>query len=120
MNHHKAPIAKKIIHELKQHEDTRVDNYYWMRLTDDQKNAEQKDEHTQEVYNYLEAENAYTKACLAHTESLQDSLYKEIVARIKKDDSSVPYFKNGYWYYVRYEEGKEYPIYCRKKGVLKR
>lgn len=113
-----APIAEKIAHEIVQHGEKRIDNYFWMRLTDEQKEAEQKDTQTQKVWDYLEAENAYTKAKLAHTEKLQGDLFKEIVARIKQDDESVPYFKNGYWYYTRFEEGKEYPIYCRKKGTL--
>ncbi|NJX17647.1 oligopeptidase B, partial [Tamlana crocina] len=64
------------------------------------------------------AENAYTQKVMADTEDLQQELYKEIVGRIKQTDESVPYFKNGYWYYTRYEEGKEYPIYARKKGSM--
>ncbi|HCZ37068.1 MAG TPA: oligopeptidase B, partial [Cytophagales bacterium] len=82
------------------------------------KNAEQKDEQTQKVVNYLTAENDYLKASLKHTEALQEKIYNEIIGRIKQTDESVPYKDNGYWYYTRYEEGKEYPIYCRKKGSL--
>ena len=89
-----------------------------MRLSDDQKNAEVKDEQTQKVINYLNAENDYLKAKLSHTEALQKKVYKEIVGRIKQNDESVPYKDNGYWYYKRFEEGQEYPIYCRKKGSL--
>lgn len=96
----------------------RIDNYYWMKLTDEQKNAEQKDAQTQKVINYLNAENDYLKTSLAHTEALQKKLYDEIVGRIKQTDESVPYKDNGYWYYTRYEEGQEYPIYCRKKGTM--
>lgn len=96
----------------------RIDNYYWMKLSDEQKNAEQKDEQTQKVVNYLTAENDYLKASLKHTEALQEKIYNEIIGRIKQTDESVPYKDNGYWYYTRYEEGKEYPIYCRKKGTL--
>lgn len=96
----------------------RIDNYYWMKLTDEQKNAEQKDEQTQKVINYLNAENDYLKTTLAHTEALQKKLYDEIVGRIKQTDESVPYRDNGYWYYSRFEEGQEYPIYCRKKGTM--
>ena len=112
------PIAKKVKHEMTIHGDTRNDEYYWMRLSDEQKNAEQPDANTQEVINYLEAENKYTKAKLAHTKDFQEKLFKEIVGRIKQDDSSVPYKDNGYFYLVRYEEGKEHPIYSRKKETL--
>ena len=114
----KAPIAEKIPFELKIHGETRIDNYYWMRLSDEQKSAEKKDDQTQKVYDYLNAENDYCNALMKHTEAFQESLYKEMVGRIKQDDASVPYFKNGYWYYTRYAEGKEYAIYCRKKGSL--
>ncbi len=96
----------------------RIDNYYWMKLTDEQKNAEEKDEQTQKVINYLNAENDYLKTSMAHTEALQKKLYDEIVGRIKQTDESVPYKDNGYWYYSRFEEGQEYPIYCRKKGTM--
>lgn len=96
----------------------RIDNYYWMKLTEEQKSAEQKDEVTTKVINYLNSENDYLKAKLKHTETLQEKLYNEIVGRIKQTDESVPYRLNGYWYYTRFEEGKEYPIYCRKKGTL--
>ncbi len=112
------PIADKDDSVLTMHGDTRIDPYFWMRLTDEQKNATDPDEQTQKVLDYLSAENEYTKTVMSHTEELQDKLYDEIVGRIKQTDESVPYFKNGYWYYTRYEEGKEYPIYCRKKGSL--
>ncbi len=114
----KAPIAEKIPHELKIHGETRIDNYYWMRLSDEQKSAEKKDAQTQKVFDYLNAENDYCKAQMKHTAAFQESLYKEMIGRIKQDDASVPYFKNGYWYYTRYAEGQEYAIYCRKKGSL--
>jgi oligopeptidase B len=114
----KAPIAEKTPFELKIHGETRIDNYYWMRLSDEQKSAEKKDDQTQKVYDYLNAENDYCNALMKHTVAFQESLYKEMVGRIKQDDASVPYFKNGYWYYTRYAEGKEYAIYCRKKGSL--
>ncbi|MFZ6009234.1 MAG: S9 family peptidase [Bacteroidota bacterium] len=112
------PSAEKIPHELTTHGNKRNDNYYWMKLTDAQKNAETKDEQTQKVLDYLNAENDYLKAKLKHTEAFQEKLYKEIIGRIKQTDESVPYKDNGYWYYNRYEEGQEYPIYCRKKGKL--
>ena len=110
-------VAKKP-HEMTNHGHTRVDDYYWMRLSDDQKSAEQKDSHTQEVVNYIDVENDYTESRLKHTKKLQDNLFNEIVGRIKKDDESVPYLDNGYFYYTRYEKGKEYAIHCRKKGSL--
>ena len=108
------PVAKKIKKELTIHDDTRIDNYYWMRLSDEQKNSENPDAQTQDVLDYLNAENTYTKSVLNHTETFQEKLYTEIIGRIKQIDESVPYKKNGYFYYTRYEEGKEYPIYCRK------
>jgi len=112
------PEAEKIPHELTLHGETRIDNYYWMRLSDQQKNARNPDAQTQNVLNYLNAENTYKDSILSETKPLQEKLYNEIIRRIKQDDSSVPYFKNEYWYYTRYEEGDEYPIYCRKKGSL--
>lgn len=98
-----APIAKKIDKEMTIHGDTRVDPYYWL-----------KERENPEVIEYLEAENAYADAQMKDTERFQKKLYKEMVARIKQDDESVPYWMNGYLYYSRYEKGKEYPIYCRK------
>ncbi len=113
-----APAAIKKDSVLTAHGDTRVDPYFWMRLTDEQKTAEQPDDQTQQVVDYLNAENGYTDKVLSHTTGLQEELYEEIVGRIKQTDESVPYFKNEYWYYTRYEEGNEYPIYCRKKRSL--
>ncbi|MFQ6037638.1 MAG: hypothetical protein ACE5LV_03365 [Candidatus Aminicenantales bacterium] len=101
------PVAKKIPKELTIHGHTRIDNYYWLNERDNP-----------EVLEYLKAENAYKEAMMAHTKDLQDKLNDEIIGRIKKTDISVPYRDNGYYYYVRYEEGGEYPIYCRKKGSL--
>jgi oligopeptidase B len=113
-----APIAEKIAYEMEKHGDKRVDNYYWMKLTDEQKNATEPDVQTKKVLAYLNAENDYKDKMLSHTTDFQDKLYNEIVGRIKQDDESVPYKDNGYFYYVRYEEGKEYPIHCRKQGSL--
>ena len=110
-----APVAEIVPQKLS---GDRTDNYYWMKLTDEQKNAETKDEQTTKVLKYLNAENDYLKTKLSHTEALQEKIYNEIVGRIKQTDESLPYKDNGYWYYTRYEEGKEYPIYCRKKGTL--
>ena len=118
VNDIEAPVAKKEAKELSIHGDTRVDNYYWMKLSDEQKNAKTPDEHTQEVVNYLETENTYKDEVLGHLSGFQDKLFDEIVGRIKQTDMSVPYKYNGYYYITRYEEGKEYPIYSRKKGSL--
>jgi oligopeptidase B len=101
----KAPIAKVVPEILEIHGHRRTDNYHWLR-DDTRENAE--------VLAYLEAENAYTGA--ATDGALRDRLFDEIVGRIKKDDSTVPYRMRGYYYSVRYEEGAEYPIYCRREG----
>lgn len=103
------PVAKKIAHEMTIHGDTRIDHYHWLRDMD------RKDP---EILSYLEAENAYTKAAMAHTETLQSELYDELIGRIKQTDESVPHFLDGFYYYTRFEEGKEYPIYCRKAGSM--
>ena len=110
-----APVAKKVAKEMTIHGDTRNDDYFWMRLSDEQKNAETPDNQTQDVLDYLNAENEYLNKTMKHTENLQTKLYDEIVGRIKKDDQSVPYNNRGYSYYTRYTEGKDYPLYCRKK-----
>jgi oligopeptidase B len=111
----KAPIAEKAAKELS---GNRIDNYYWMKLSDEQKNATQKDEQTQRVINYLTEENEYLKTKTKHTADLQRKIYNEIIGRIKQTDESVPYKDNGFWYYTRYEQGQEYPIYCRKKDTM--
>lgn len=103
----KPPVAKKIKKELAIHGHTRIDYYYWLNERDNP-----------EVIDYLKAENEYLKAVMKHTEPLQEKLYTEIIGRIKQTDMSVPYKDHGYYYYTRYEERKEYPIYCRKKGSL--
>ena len=102
-----APTAAVRPVELEKHGHVRTDNYYWLRERDNP-----------EVIAYLEAENAYADAVMAHTKGMQESLFEEITGRIKKDDASVPYFHEGYWYYTRFEKEKEYAIYCRKKGTL--
>lgn len=114
----KAPIAEKQLKELTIHGDTRVDNYFWMRLTDEQKTAKSKDDQTKKVEAYLEAENAYFDSVMSYTNDFQEKLFQEMKGRIKEDDSSVPYKNNGYFYITRYEKGKQYPIYARKKGNL--
>lgn len=115
-----APVAKKIPFELTEHGHTRIDNYYWMRLSDEQKNApeDQRDQQTKDVLEYLYAENDYTKKALAHTEDFQKKLFDEMKGRIKETDQSVPVKLNGYWYYTRYEAGKDYPYHCRKKDSM--
>ena len=112
------PVAEKIPHKTTIHGYDRVDNYHWMRLTDKQKLAKDPDAQTQKVLDNLKAENAYKEVKLKHTEKFQETLFDEIVGRIKKDDESVPYLDNGFWYYTRYEKNKEYPIHCRKKESL--
>jgi len=101
------PKAKMILKELRAHDDVRIDNYYWLN-----------DRENQEVIDYLNAENEYYAEVTAHTDALKEDLYQEMKARIKEDDESVPYKLNGYFYMTRYEKGKDYPIYTRRKGSL--
>ncbi|MGA7305491.1 MAG: S9 family peptidase [Rhodothermales bacterium] len=101
------PVARVEPETLRVNGDTRIDNYYWLRERDNP-----------EVLDYLDAENAYTKAVLAPTDELQDELFQEIKGRIKQDDSTPPYRDRNYYYYTRYNQGDEYPIYCRKRGSL--
>jgi oligopeptidase B len=101
------PVAKIIPKTLEKHGDKRIDNYYWLN-----------ERENPEVIDYLNKENEYYKKSTAHTKPLQDDLFTEMKSRIKEDDSSVPYFYNGYYYITRYETGKDYPIYSRKKGTL--
>ena len=113
-----APDAAQKPHTTDIHGLQLQDDYFWMRLSDEQKAAKELDAQTTEVVDYLKAENAYTKEAMAPTAGLQEKIYEEIVGRIKKDDESVPVLDKGYWYYSRYEEGKEYPYSCRKKGSM--
>jgi len=101
------PVAKIIPKELEIHGDVRIDNYHWLR-----------ERENPEVIAYLKAENDYTAKVMAHTEALRNTLFEEIKGRIKQTDTSVPYKEDDYFYYTRYEESKEYPIYSRKKGSL--
>lgn len=112
------PKANKKPYEMTMHGHNRIDDYYWMRLNDEQKSKEPYDEQAQEVVDYINAENNYLKKELFHTTDLQDDLYNEMIGRIKKDDQTVPYLHNGYYYYNRFEKGKEYAIHCRKKDNL--
>lgn len=102
-----APAATKKTKELSVHGDLRIDNYYWLNKKENP-----------EVIDYLNAENDYTKSMMRHTEAFQKELFKEMKSRIKEDDTSVPYKLNGYWYITRYEKGKDYPVYLRKKERL--
>lgn len=113
-----APLAKIIPHKLEKHGDVRLDNYYWMKLSDAQKNAKSPDQQTKDVLDYLNSENSYLDSVMSHTKKFQENLYKEIIGRIKQTDMSVPYKYNGYYYITRFEEGKEYAIKSRKKGSL--
>ena len=103
----KPPVAKVVPKQLEKHGHIRTDNYYWLKERDNP-----------EVLKYLQAENDYTNAVMAHTEGLETRLFNEFKTRIKQTDISVPYKKDGYFYYSRVEAGKDYPIYCRKKGSL--
>ena len=114
----KPPVATKIPTEIETHGDIRIDNYFWMRLSDEQKNAKIKDEQTTKVLDFLNAENNYYNQITSHTNDFQSSLFEEMKSRIKEDDESVPYKKNGYFYITKYEKGQQYPIYTRKKESL--
>lgn len=102
-----APLAKQIPKNLTIHDDVRVDEFYWLN-----------DRENPEVIDYLNKENDYYNAHTTHTKEFQTSLFEEMKSRIKEDDSSVPYKYNGYWYITKYEKGKDYPIYTRKKETL--
>ena len=101
------PVAEKRPVTLELHGDTRVDDYYWLR---ERKNPD--------VISYLEDENTHTEKTLEPFSGLQGILFDEMKSRIKQEDQSAPYRLGEYFYYVRYEDGKEYPIYARKKGSL--
>ncbi|WPR70432.1 S9 family peptidase [Flavobacterium sp. NG2] len=102
-----APSAKIIPTELEKFGDVRIDNYFWLN-----------DRENPEVIDYLKQENEYYEGMTAHTKAFQNELYEEMKGRIKEDDESVPYLYNGYYYITRFETGKGYPIYARKKGSL--
>ena len=103
-----APIAIIKPHEItSKHGDKRIDNYFWLRNREDST-----------VIDYLKQENAYLDTMMAHTKGLQETLFQEMKGRIKEKDESVPYKLDNYYYYTRFEEGGEYPIFCRKKGTL--
>jgi oligopeptidase B len=100
------PVARRVPRGDVLHGETRVDDYFWMREKD-----------SPEVIAHLEAENAYADAALKSTEEFREALYREMLARIKEDDQSVPYRYGGWLYYSRTETGKQYPIYCRKRAA---
>jgi oligopeptidase B len=102
-----APIAKQQAKVLSIHGDERLDNYYWLN-----------DRENPEVIDYLNQENAYKEEAMASHKDVEEQIYQEIIGRIAPTDMSVPFFDNGYWYFTRFEEGKEYPIYSRKQGSL--
>jgi oligopeptidase B len=99
------PIAKRVPMARERHGDTVIDEYAWLRDKDDP-----------DTLAYLEAENAWTEAQLAHTKPLQEKLFQEIKARIQETDLSVPMRRRGWWYFTRTEEGEQYPIHCRKRA----
>lgn len=101
------PVAKKIAKVDTLFGDVRVDNYYWLR-----------EKTNPEVISYIESENSYQAEVMKPTEKLQETIYNEIVGRIKQTDLSVPYKYGAYWYYSRTEEGKQYKVYCRKRGTM--
>jgi oligopeptidase B len=101
------PVAAVRPHRFEEHGTVRTDPYYWLR-----------ERSNPEVIKYLEDENAYTKAVMAHTEPLQERLYEELKGRVLQNDQSVPFRQGGYFYYTRLVDGKNYPIYARKRGSL--
>ena len=102
-----TPAARKQPKMLEIHGDVRTDNYFWLR-----------ERENEEVLDYLRKENEYYNTLTAHTSEFQERLFQEMKGRIREDDQSVPYKQNGYWYITRYEKGKEYPVYSRKKESL--
>src|SRR5260221_7242526 len=101
------PVAARKPKAMTRFGDRRVDPYFWLR-----------DKSDPAVVEYLNAENRYTEAVMKPLAGFRDTLYKEILGRIKETDESVPYRRHGYWYYVREVEGQQYPIYCRRKGTM--
>src|SRR5512133_3962837 len=108
------PVALKKPYVIESNGNTRTDDYFWMRLSDEQKNAEVPDSQNVEVLKYLNAENDYAKAIMKHTEAFQQTLFNEMKGRIKENDETVPYLDNGYFYFTKYFQGKEYPVFYRK------
>jgi oligopeptidase B len=107
-----APVAEKKPYKMEAHGDVRIDDYYWMN------DYFKEGPDSTKVVDYLKAENLYLDTMLSASKQFREDLFKEMKGRIKEKDESVPYKLNGYWYYNRYEEGKQYPVYCRKKESL--
>ncbi len=107
-----APTTEKKPYEMVAHGDKRIDNYYWMN------DFFKKGPDSTKVVDYLKAENAYVDTMMSGAKEFRKKLYDELKGRIKEKDESVPYKDNGYWYYTRVEEGKNYAVYCRKKETL--
>lgn len=101
------PVAEVTPDTFSNFGQTRIDNYYWL-----------KDKNNPKVIDYLKAENAYTDTVMVSTKALQQTIYDEIIGRIKEDDESYPSFSDGYYYYSRTEKGKQYRTYCRRKGTM--
>jgi oligopeptidase B len=103
----RPPVAERRAHVDTLDGEVRRDDYFWLKNKQDPA-----------VLGYLAAENAYTATMTAHTAALRDTLYREMLARVKETDLSVPYRRDGYWYYTRTEQGKSYPIFCRRRGTM--
>ncbi|HBP87873.1 MAG TPA: oligopeptidase B, partial [Nitrospiraceae bacterium] len=101
------PRAKRVPHRLERHGHVRTDEYYWLR-----------DRENPEVLAYLQAENEYAATLGSHTRELEQTIFEEIKGRIQPTDLSVPFRMGDFWYYIRYEKGKEYALYCRKEKSL--
>jgi len=101
------PVAKRVEHREARHGATVIDNYFWLR-----------EKSNPEVIDYLKAENVYTEALTKDLKPFEEALYKEMLGRIKQTDLSVPTRRGGYFYYSRTEEGKQYPVQCRRKGNM--
>ena len=101
------PIAVKILKLTPIHGDTLSDNFFWLREKSNPK-----------VLEYLKAEDAYAQTLMNPTAALQEKMYQEMLGHLKQTDMSAPYPRDGFYYYTRTQEGKQYPIYCRRKGNL--
>jgi oligopeptidase B len=111
------PVAAKRPHTITAHGHARIDEYHWMRLTEEQRNAAEPDSVTRAVIEHLNAENAYTEGLLAPVKPLRESLFAEMKARIKETDMSVPYREHGFWYRQRFDAGKEYGVHLRARAT---
>ena len=112
-NNNISIMAKKIPKENIYHQDTIIDNYDWMRLSDEQKESENPDDQTKDVINYLNSENDFLKKEMSDNKSFEDNLFDEFVSRIEQNDESVPVSYNGYTYYSKYKQEEDYPFHFR-------